>query len=308
MEGFLRLSRKYFKHSFWTENRVFSPAEAWLDIIQHARFDSKPEKLLIRMKMIVINRGELRASVRFLALRWSWSKDKVSRFLNLLEQDTMISREMRHGEPVITVLNYNNFNPVVLENCDSSNDSNNDTGKDTNGTAIRTEAGHQQGQTKESKEYKESKESLFRQRFFLILEIFYFKNYKNPVSVTKAFYNHYEGIGWKNSRGLDIENIESVAENWDNKTTHGVNCPPALLVKWKVMFGMLKNETPEYTKFLLVRPAKLENGILIIRGSMKDIQEIENNTALLAVWRKAIRFTYGEVKLQYEPDNQPVTA
>ncbi|WP_372650843.1 hypothetical protein [Draconibacterium sp.] len=306
MAGFIRLSRKYFEHNFWTEQRTFSPAEAWLDLIASARFESEPEKLLIRMKMIKINRGELRASVRFLAHRWGWSKDKVSRFLKLLAEDTMISRDKRHGETVIIILNYNKFNPANTEQRDSDKDSN----KDEKETEVRTETGqqqgHAQGQTKEYKEIEESKESLFRQRFFPVLEIFYFKNFKNPVSVTNAFFNHYSGVGWKNSRGLPIENVDSVAENWDNKTTEGINCPPHLLVKWKVMYGILKNNTDHYTRFLLIRPAKLENNTLVIRGKQKDIAEIENDKALLAVWRNALRMSFGKVNISYELDKQAI--
>lgn len=302
MTGFLRLSRKFFEHSFWTEEHTFTKAEAWLDIIASARFESEPEKVVVGMKMIKINRGELRASIRFLARRWLWSKDKVSRFIKLLEDDTMIKRETRHGETVMIVLNYNKFNPVNLAICDSNEDTSNDTIKDKGETAIRTASGQEQGQTKELEEYKERKESLFRQRIFSVLEIFYFKNFRNPVAVCNAFFNHYEGVGWKNARGLEIENVESVAENWENKTTEGLNCPVPLLIKWRVMFGILKNNTEHANLFLLIRPAKLENGTLIIRGKKKDIENIENNKILLKAWQNALFMSFGKVTIQYELD------
>lgn len=300
MAGFIRLSRKYFEHNFWTEQRTFSPAEAWLDLIALARFESEPEKLLIKMKMIRINRGELRASVRFLAHRWSWSKDKVSRFIKLLIEDTMISRETRHGETILIILNYNKFNPVGNILCDTDKDAD----KDTKETETGHQQGQAQGQTKEREEYKESKESLFRQRFFSVLEIFYFKNFKNPVAVANAFFNHYEGVGWKNARGLDIENVESVAENWDNKTTEGTNCPNDLLIKWRVMFGIIRNNSDKQNMFLLVRPVKIENKTLFVRGKLKDIEAIENDEELKKVWKNALFMSFGKVSIQYEIDKQ----
>lgn len=307
MSGYIRLSRKFFKHPYWKQKRRFSPAEAWLDLIATARYDKEPEKIFDKMKIIEINRGELRASQRFLANRWCWSIGKVNRFIDVLKNESMITVNNEHNETVITILNYNKFNPSEKTEW-NTNGTPIDTPLNTgNGTPIGTLSEHQQIQTKES--IKESiKESFFRQRFFLILEIFYFKNFKNPVSVTKAFYNHYEGIGWKNARGLDIENITSVAENWENKTTQGTNCPPHLLIKWKVMFGILKNNTPLFNQFLLVRPAKLENGILTIRGNWKDIKEIDDNNQLREVWKNALNITFGKVKIEYQPDNQPVEA
>jgi len=268
MAGFIRLSRKYFEHNLWTEVRVFSPAEAWLDLIASARFESEPEKLLIKMKMIKINRGELRASTRFLARRWSWSKDKVSRFLKLLVEDTMISREVRHGESIIIVLNYNKFNPISSDFCDSDND----TSKDRGETATRTEARQQQGQTKEREEYKERKESLYRQKFFQVLEIFYFRNFNRPINVTNHFYRHYEAINWVNGQRVEITNIEAVAGNWENKITEGVNCPANLLIRWENIYNFFKSqkltvgETEIHKLLLAVRPAILENGKLRLRG------------------------------------------
>ncbi|WP_163322984.1 hypothetical protein [Draconibacterium mangrovi] len=176
-------------------------------------------------------------------------------------------------------------------------------------TIERTNAEPMQNQplpdnNKNEKKDKNNKNSLFRQRFFSVLEIFYFKNFNNPIAVTNAFFNHYEGVGWKNARGLDIESVESVAENWENKTTEGANCPEQLLTKWKVMFGILKNNTDHYNKFLLIRPAKLENKTFVIRGKQKDIEAIEADKELLKVWRNALFMTFGKLTIQYELDKQ----
>jgi hypothetical protein len=308
MAGFIRLSRKYFEHNLWNEVRIFSPAEAWLDLIASARFESEPEKLLIRMKMIKINRGELRASTRFLARRWSWSKDKVSRFLKLLVEDTMISREMRHGESIITILNYNKFNPISLDSCDNGKDTSNDTNKDKGETDTRTATSQQQGQTKEREEYKERKESLYRQKFFQVLEIFYFRNFNRPINVTNHFYRHYEAINWVNGQRVEITNIEAVAGNWENKITEGVNCPANLLIRWENIYNFFKSqkltvgETEIHKLLLAVRPAILENGKLRLRGKKAVLNMIADNDSLQKMLLQQFKTHYEVREFEIEPD------
>ena len=42
-KGYLMLSRKFFSHKLWREARVFSECEAWLDLLQSARFEATEE-------------------------------------------------------------------------------------------------------------------------------------------------------------------------------------------------------------------------------------------------------------------------
>jgi len=116
-EGYIPLKRRFFNHKFWTEDRVYSKAEAWLDLIQAARFEVSQGKQLIGMKMILWNRGELVASVRYLSVRWKWSLGKVMRFLELLEDEMMITRRQEFGQTIISLLNYDVYNggKVVTE-------------------------------------------------------------------------------------------------------------------------------------------------------------------------------------------------
>lgn len=151
--GFVRLDRKFFDHHLWKEERSYSPAEAWLDLIASARFEVEPEKIMIRMNIINIERGELRASLRYLSNRWNWSTGKVTRFLQLLENETMIERKTKHGETVVTVLNYSKFNPLQNDERNSNEtpiETPTEQERNTNETAAK--------QTKESKEGKEPKE------------------------------------------------------------------------------------------------------------------------------------------------------
>ena len=39
-KGFIMLSRKFFSHEMWEAARTFSECEAWIDLIQLARFEA----------------------------------------------------------------------------------------------------------------------------------------------------------------------------------------------------------------------------------------------------------------------------
>lgn len=126
-EGYLQLQRKFFDHWLWSEQRTFSKAEAFLDLLQIAAF--APTKRIVREKLIPIGQGELIASTRFLATRWGWGKDKVAKFLDMLECDHMTRRETRQGETVIILSNYGKYT--------SAPNSQPDTGTDRGQTVTR---------------------------------------------------------------------------------------------------------------------------------------------------------------------------
>ena len=141
--GFIRLSRKFFEGRFWTTERTFSYAEAWLDLVRLARFESEPfHKILARGRMLTIERGEIHASLRFLAARWGWSKDKVGRFLKNCEKLDDVRQQTRQGENVITLCNYDVYNPPNFHD----------------ETPIRTPTRHQRDTDKDTDETNNKKE------------------------------------------------------------------------------------------------------------------------------------------------------
>ena len=112
-KGYLKLSRKYFDHFLWEEKRIFSKAEAWLDLIQTARYSEEESTKIIDNKMIKIKRGEVIGSYRFLAKRWNWkSLTKVKNFLEFLEKNAQIRTAKEQQITMITLCNYNIYNPL----------------------------------------------------------------------------------------------------------------------------------------------------------------------------------------------------
>ena len=127
-DGFLRLSRKFFSNEMWKVAREFSECEAWLDLIQSARFDATGEAYseLIGGREISYSRGQYPASISFLMKRWKWSEKKVRYFLSKLKKKGMITTCNQQGMTVITLCNYDEYNPIRGELKD------NDKGIDNN--------------------------------------------------------------------------------------------------------------------------------------------------------------------------------
>lgn len=112
MEGYIKLSRKFFSNDMWNEARTFSSCEAWLDLIQSARFEATPRKESIGGREVSYTRGQYPASIRFLSQRWKWSEKKVRSFMKRLKKEGMITVECSQGMNLITLCKYEEYNPL----------------------------------------------------------------------------------------------------------------------------------------------------------------------------------------------------
>lgn len=109
-KGFIMLSRKFFSNRIWEAARTFSECEAWLDLIQSARFEATDTTECIGGREITYGRGQYPASIRFLSKKWSWSERTVRTFLSKLTKEKMITTDNSQGMNVITLCKYNDYN------------------------------------------------------------------------------------------------------------------------------------------------------------------------------------------------------
>ena len=111
--GFVMISRALFEHDFWKDQRQFSRAEAWIDLIRMAHFGEQPKRYIPKgqyINYIMINRGELVASHRFLSERWGWTKTKVVTFMNFLKARQMVLIDNSKGVNHIALINFEQYN------------------------------------------------------------------------------------------------------------------------------------------------------------------------------------------------------
>lgn len=81
---------------------------------------------------VALARGEFCFSVRFLGDKWKWSKSRVDRFLDRLENRDIIRASDRDSAKVYSIKNYNRYQVVGLPERDSERD----TDRDASGTAA----------------------------------------------------------------------------------------------------------------------------------------------------------------------------
>lgn len=85
----------------------FSEREAFLWLVSEAAW--KPRTARAGRVVVDLDRGQLCASVRFIAAAWGWSKSRVDRFLKRLENRDMLTTSSGTGQLVITLCNYDKF-------------------------------------------------------------------------------------------------------------------------------------------------------------------------------------------------------
>lgn len=106
-KGWISVYRSIRDHWVWKKDQVFDHAHAWIDLILDANHEDR--KIVINGKLTVIHRGQKWTSVRTLADRWGWSKNKVTRFLKCLESDSMVIQKRSKNGTLLTIVNYDDF-------------------------------------------------------------------------------------------------------------------------------------------------------------------------------------------------------
>lgn len=144
--NWIKLNRSITDHWLWTSGETFSRGQAFIDLLLMAAYADHP--VMSQGRMIDLKRGSMVTSIRYLADRWRWSKDKTMHFLNDLETDGTIKKESDTKRTVLTIVNYEKYQGLVTSDKTQN-------GRETD--ANRT----QNGQTKERKEGKRNISNIF---------------------------------------------------------------------------------------------------------------------------------------------------
>lgn len=129
-EGWISLHRSMMSHWLWEEDRIFSKAEAWIDLLMLA--NHAPGEFVHKFKVFKCERGQLLRSMDKLRKRWGWSKSTTSRFLRTLSEQGMIELKNETVLTRITIVKYEHY-----QNSRNAND----TQRGSNGGANETQRG-----------------------------------------------------------------------------------------------------------------------------------------------------------------------
>ena len=88
-------------HWIWEDSENL---KAWLDLVMMAQHE--PKQLTFNNELLDVDRGSFITSVRKLADRWKWGKDRVLKFLRMLQKAKMIDRVADSKKTLITIVNY----------------------------------------------------------------------------------------------------------------------------------------------------------------------------------------------------------
>jgi hypothetical protein len=129
-EGVFAVHRGVFKHELFADE-PYTEREAWIWLIGNAAW--KQTRARVKGAFIPLERGQLAYSLRFLAEHWRWSKNKVSRFFDLLKNEGMIGTRPGRSATVITICKYDDYQ-LTPGYIGTQNSTETGHGRDTTGT------------------------------------------------------------------------------------------------------------------------------------------------------------------------------
>lgn len=124
MSGTVNISRDIW-HDAAFKDQPFTEREAFVWLIMEASWKDREKR--VGNVAVSLKRGQLVASVRFMAEAWKWQKSTVDRFLKRLEKRDMIGTASGTGMNVVTICKYDEYQ----------------NGPNRSGTPQKADAGHQ---------------------------------------------------------------------------------------------------------------------------------------------------------------------
>lgn len=132
MAGWVRWYRDAEVNPVLEDAAGYDKTHAFLWMVMRANF--KRVYINVDGKRKRLNRGQFFTSIRKLAAAWGWGPRKVSKYLDDLETNGMITRKRYHGGTIITVENYSKYQDSCNTNGHTSEHVNEHANEHANGT------------------------------------------------------------------------------------------------------------------------------------------------------------------------------
>ena len=212
--GWIKLHRQIVDNWIWEDADMF---KAWIDILLMVNHEDK--KIYVNGKLTTIHRGEKLTSITKLSERWRWSKRRVMRFLDLLEEDEMCTTERTTYGTTLKVVNYAEYQGFTTPK--------RNTVDTTNVTTHSTAHVTADGTAPDTQTIMNNKSSNNANNFFSaaaqkkipparsdVEEYCRQKNYH--IDLTE-FFSYYDLHDWTLGNGRKITNWTAAVDYWSNK-------------------------------------------------------------------------------------------
>lgn len=106
--SYYKMERGWLDSPMWGED-AYSKREAFEWLIGEAAWDDSKIVATPNGKPFRLKRGQVYASIRFMARKFQWSENKVIRYLDFLSVWGAVKTETNTGQTVITICNYSKY-------------------------------------------------------------------------------------------------------------------------------------------------------------------------------------------------------
>ena len=157
--GYVRIYRCIEDNILFRDPEPANKKSAWVDLIIMA--NHKKAEILIGNTKVIVKRGQKFTSTRKLAERWGWSRNRVMRYLALLESEGMVYRECIANGTLLTIVNYGKYQGARDTNETTNGATDEATSEATNGATSGAQTIMSKNDIKNDLKNEEEKSSHF---------------------------------------------------------------------------------------------------------------------------------------------------
>ena len=201
--GWVKLHRKILDNWIWEDPEKL---RAWIDILLMVNHEER--QVEFNGHILTIHEGQKLTSLLKLSERWGWSRNRVDRFLKLLEEAGMVTTNRTANGTVLTVINWALYQ--------DTRDTDGATVGATPDTTVGATVGAQTRMIKNEKNEKKGEGIPHPQPSPSLEDIKTECREQGYTSVdAEKFFSYYKGRNWK--IGGEIINWRSMLRHWDIK-------------------------------------------------------------------------------------------
>jgi hypothetical protein len=206
-KGWITLQRTITNHWIWN-TEPYSKAQAWVDLLLHANHTDA--KIIIKGTIIELKRGQQARSQVTLSSQWKWSRDKVKRFLHLLESDGMIEQQTSQLTSIISICNYTSYQLSATPDKSAKNQV-----TSQHPAITQVTVNNEDNDNNEKKEIGKTRAQFIKPSLIDIENHMLTKGleFEQAREQSERFYNYYESNGWKVGKNK-MANWKASASGW----------------------------------------------------------------------------------------------